>query len=231
VRFLYMVLLSIIVSPVASAYTGTPWASTGTCVQHGVVSFSFDDGISKYNDYLLDILDREGIKAGFFIVGDTLYTKKRREGLTKIHERGHLVFNHTYSHPDLTRLSYSRLVSELTKTEDLIIKYTGSVPYKLIRPPFGKINTQTLNRLKKLGYSIALWNLDSNDWDYTRSKKELWDVYVNMFRGADPKKRSFIILQHDRRLDSIELIPDIARLAKARGFKIVSFEECFGLDF
>ena len=230
-RFLYMVLLSILVSPVASAYTGTPWASTGTCVQHGVVSFSFDDGVSKYNDYLLDILDREGIKAGFFIVGDTLYTKKRRAGLKKIHDRGHLLFNHSYSHPDLTRLSRKRLVSEITKTENLIKKHTGVTPYKLIRPPFGKINTKTHNRLKKLGYSIALWNLDSNDWDYTRSKEKLWDVYVRAFKHADPKKRSFIILQHDRRLDSIELIPDIARLAKSRGFKIGSFEECFGLDF
>ena len=226
-----LVLLWFLASPAASAYTGTPWTSTGTCKQHGVVSFTFDDGVSKNANHLLDILDREGIKAGFFIVGNTLYTEKRRVDLKNINDRGHLILNHTYSHPDLTRLTPPKLLSELSRTESLVLKITGSILPRLIRPPFGKMDSRTYSILTDWGYSIVLWNLDSKDWEYSRAKKALWDVYARMFKDADPKTRSFLILQHDRRLDSIELIPDIAKLARSRGFKIVSFEECFGLGF
>jgi peptidoglycan/xylan/chitin deacetylase (PgdA/CDA1 family) len=220
----------LVISFFMSGFTGTPWAASGTCKQAGMVAFTFDDGVSNNYPYLLDVLDREEIKAGFFIVGNTLYSKKRRHLLAEAHNRGHMLLNHSWSHPDFTQISFPRLMREVIHTENLLAEASGGITYSFVRPPFGKINSKVYSRLKDMGFSIVLWNLDSRDWETQRSREELWAYYVGVFEKADPKKQSFLMLQHDRRIESIALIPDIARLARSKGFRVVSFAECFDIQ-
>lgn len=188
----------------------------------GTISFTFDDGISKNMPRLLDILYKEGIVGTFFIIGESLKIQKNFDMAADAHRSGHILANHTWSHPNITKISESDLAEEVNKTEELLIKLRGDAgSRKFFRPPYGAINKAARDLLEGKGYRIFLWNIDMNDWDLKRSKQDIHDGYVKLFAKADPAKHSYISLQHDRRLDSVELIHDIAMLARDKGFKIV----------
>jgi len=211
-----------LVSFLVSGFTGAPWKQSGSCRKPGVVAFTFDDGVSANYPHLLDVLDRQKVKAGLFIVGDTLYSKTRRGYLARARRDGHLIMNHSWSHPDLTRMSYPELGREITSTQEAIAS-----PFKYIRPPYGRINARVHSYIKRLGYTVVLWNLDLRDWDRARTVDDLRQTYTEAFQDADPMKSSFLILQHDARRESIDLVPDMVQKAKDRGFRVVSFAECF----
>jgi peptidoglycan/xylan/chitin deacetylase (PgdA/CDA1 family) len=190
----------------------------------GTISFTFDDGISKNMARLLDILDQQKIVGTFFIIGESLKIKKNMDLAMEAHRRGHILANHTMTHPNITKISADALRGEVRACEELLEKARGKVKDKFFRPPYCSINLASRQVLKDCGYSIFLWNIDMNDWDVKRSKAMLHEGYVKFFAKADPSKQSLISLQHDRRLDSVEMVPEIAKLATGKGFKIVSLE-------
>jgi peptidoglycan/xylan/chitin deacetylase (PgdA/CDA1 family) len=75
------------------------------------------------------------------------------------------------------------------------------------------------------GYKVVYWNLDLNDWNVKISKASLLNSYKKAIEESDPKVKSFISLQHDMRINSVELVPDIAKMIRDQGFKIVSLAE------
>lgn len=190
----------------------------------GTISFTFDDGISKNMPRLLDILDKEGIVGTFFIIGESLNIQKNLDVAVDAHKRGHILANHTWSHPNITKLSEESLKRELDNCDFVLEKVRGKAKNKFFRPPYGATNKVCGSILKARGFTSFLWNIDMNDWDVKRSKQRLHDDYVKLFSTANPLKQSFISLQHDRRLDSVELVPEIAKLARDKGFKIVPLE-------
>jgi len=220
----FLFVLSMLAS--ASAFSKTLWEASGSCTRPGQVVFTFDDGVSKNYPSLLDILDRESIRAGFFVVGSMAYSTRMRGMLADAHKRGHMIMNHSWSHKNLAKLNLHELMKEITDTENMIREVSG-VSHKVVRPPYGSIDARLHLRLQRMGYRVALWNLDSRDWDARISREQLLKVYADAFEKADPKKRSFVLLLHDSRLDSISLVPEIAGLARQRGFRIVPFDACF----
>jgi len=195
--------------------------STGSV---GTIAFTFDDGISKNTARLLDILGKEGIVGTFFIIGDSLNIKKNFEMAQDIHKEGHILANHTWSHPNITKITEDEFKKELSHCEFLLEKVRGKAEHRFFRPPYGAINKINAGILRERDYTSFLWNIDMNDWDLKRTKQQIHDDYVKLFSTANPLKQSFISLQHDRRLDSVELIPEIAKLARDKGFKIVPLE-------
>jgi peptidoglycan/xylan/chitin deacetylase (PgdA/CDA1 family) len=195
----------------------------------GLVTFTFDDGISNNTEELLDILDSEKITATFFIIGESLgttLTAPPRAKLKAIHDKGHIVGNHTHSHPNIVKLSQEDLRAEIAGA-NAEIRATIDHKMKYFRPPYGSINASSRKFITDMGFRIVLWDLDPRDWDVKRSKEDMLDYYTSSFHHADPKKSSYIILQHDRRKDSIQLVPDIAKIVRDKGFKIVSLDEYY----
>jgi peptidoglycan/xylan/chitin deacetylase (PgdA/CDA1 family) len=198
----------------------------------GLVTFTFDDGISKNTERLLEILEAESIKATFFIIGQTLAGPLDCSGKRKlqaIHEAGHTIGNHTYFHPDITKISIEDLRAEIAGTS-AEIRATIDQPMKYFRPPYGAQNDATKKFITNMGFKIVLWNVDAQDWNVKNSKEHMLGYYREVFDKANPSKHSHIVLQHDRRLASIELVPEIAKIARGRGFKIVSLDEYYGVD-
>jgi peptidoglycan/xylan/chitin deacetylase (PgdA/CDA1 family) len=196
----------------------------------GLVTFTFDDGISKNTERLLEILDVESIKATFFIIGQTLAGPLDCSGKKKlqaIHKAGHTIGNHTYSHPDITKIDLEELRAEIAGAS-AEIRATIDQPMKYFRPPYGAQNDATKKFITDMGFKIVLWNVDAQDWNVKRSMKDMMDYYKTEF--AHPEKHSYTVLQHDRRLASIELVPEIAKIARDRGFKIVSLDEYYGTN-
>ena len=193
----------------------------------GLVTFTFDDGISKNTELLLDILEKEKITATFFIIAETLETEKNQDRLKKIHEKGHTIGNHSYSHPNLNKLSADSLEEEITKSQKKIKSILPDTPIKYMRPPYGSANKKVKQSIADMGYTLVLWNVDGNDWDVKKSKEELLTYYKNVFSKANKAKDRYIILQHDRRTDSVELIPEMAEIIRKNGFEIVSLDDYY----
>lgn len=122
----------------------------------GRVYLTFDDGpIPEVTPRVLDILDRYGVKATFFMVGQNI--ERHPELLVEIKKRGHKAGNHTLHH--IRGLGISE-VDYLKDTEECE-KYTAS---KLFRPPHGWLSPGQLRRLIKKGYSVVMYDLVTRDY-------------------------------------------------------------------
>lgn len=195
------------------------------CARPGLVSITFDDGVSKNYGRLLEILDREDVKATFFVVGETVKSTRDFGTLQTVYDRGHIIANHSWTHPFLTRLSDDVLLLEVGQTENMISLVMGE-HHKYIRPPFGENKVSLRNRLNSLGYTVVLWNVDARDWQLKVKKDSMWSSYVRVFKRADPNKDSFIVVLHDTRTDSIDLVSELIWLIRFKGFRVVPLEEC-----
>lgn len=191
------------------------------CTKPSTITLTFDDGVSENLKSLLDILNRENVKATFFVIGNTLQNPYKRKILTKAYIDGHTIANHTWTHPRLTRLTAQQIELEIRNTQNGI-NQIGRSKRLFFRPPYGEINQKIYSTITKLGYTVVLWNLDAKDWNLKIKKNQIWG---NITKNTN-QKHSYILLQHDRRLESIELVSDFIKYAKMSGFAIVPLDEC-----
>lgn len=202
-----------------------------TCTKPGLIALTFDDGVTKNYPELLDILDKLHVKATFFIEGQVAAAPSRLPMLIDAYRRGHEVGNHTSTHPHLTKLRMEDWDREIGKTENLIesiVKYTRAK--RFMRPPHGEVNDALCAYLLRHNNTIVKWNIEVvGDWRRGRTKRnraQLWSSFVAGFTKMEPSKNSLILLQHDKSIESVRLVPDIVALAQNRGFKFVSLSEC-----
>ncbi len=156
-----------------------------------LVAITFDDGPSNYTDYLLDELAKRDVKVTFFLVGYNI--KKHSETIKKMASYGHDIGNHTYNHYNLIKLDSKKMTEEIDKVNDLIYKYSN-YQVKLVRPPYGSLNSDLINNND---YSFILWNVDTLDWKYRDSDKVYHNIIKNVQAGD-------IILLHDLYKTSID---------------------------
>src|SRR5437660_12533665 len=126
------------------------------------LALTFDDGPNPaITPKLLDLLDRHNAKATFFLIGR--YVRECPELVKETVARGHLVGNHTETHPNLFRLSRREIRIELRLCHDAISNALGSPP-KWFRPPFGFRNPWVVPSARELGYRTVMWTLLPGDW-------------------------------------------------------------------
>ena len=126
------------------------------------LALTFDDGPNpSMTPRLLDLLDRYNAKATFFLIGR--YVRESPELAKEIASRGHLVGNHTETHPNLFRLTRREIRIELRLCHDAISNALGSPP-KWFRPPFGFRNPWVVPSASELGYRTVMWTLLPGDW-------------------------------------------------------------------
>ncbi|HAE38059.1 MAG TPA: hypothetical protein DCG57_05395, partial [Candidatus Riflebacteria bacterium] len=126
------------------------------------VILTFDDGPHpRTTPKILEILRRHRIKAVFFVLG--LQAARYPELVKQIHDDGHLIGNHSYSHKNLAQISDEALHTELSRTSRLIESITGKKP-EYLRPPYGAMNRKVVAAAKAEGMKILLWTIDPKDW-------------------------------------------------------------------
>ena len=129
-----------------------------------VIYLTFDAGYENGNTAkILDALKKHGVHAAFFVVGNYLETSPE---LTKrMVAEGHIVGNHTYHHPDMSKISTKEAFEkELNDVKTLFQSITGSEMAHYYRPPQGKYSTSNLEMAKELGYKTFFWSLAYVDW-------------------------------------------------------------------
>ncbi|MDI6104755.1 polysaccharide deacetylase family protein [Actinoplanes sp. NEAU-A12] len=162
------------------------------------VYLTFDDGPNaKWTPRYLDVLKKYDAKATFFTTGRNV---KAYPGIvSRIDREGHLLANHTWSHPNLTRLSKADVKRELTRTQSALGRHRTAC----MRPPYGATNTSVRRWTKEVGLKTVLWDVDSRDWEnsqtstsiYTRVTKSVRDdSIVLMHDGGDSQRASLAAL-------------------------------------
>lgn len=160
----------------------------------GELALTFDDGPNPaWTPRLLDILAQHGVKATFFLVGR--YVEKEPGLARAIVEAGHLIGNHSWTHPNLSLCTAHRVREELTRTREILEQITGK-PVGYFRPPFGARRPYVLNIARKLGMVPVMWNAMTSDWK-ERSPDRITE---RLMRKIDARHRSGLaanIVLHD----------------------------------
>lgn len=139
-----------------------------------VIYLTFDAGYENGNtEKILDALKKHGVHAAFFVVGNYLETSP--DLVKRMADEGHIVGNHTYHHPDMSKISDKQsFEKELKDLEALYTKVTGQTMKKYYRPPQGKYSENNLKMAQEMGYKTFFWSLAYVDWyqDKQPSKEE-----------------------------------------------------------
>ncbi|AGB40834.1 putative xylanase/chitin deacetylase [Halobacteroides halobius DSM 5150] len=191
------------------------------------IALTFDDGPDKkYTPQILDVLDEYNAKATFFLLGKL--AKKNPKIVQKIKADGHAIGNHSWSHANLTKLNKSELNSEInntTKTISEIINYETN----LLRPPYGAISNDLLNKLEQTDYKIIHWSIDSLDWK-AKSKEEIINrVLPKIHDGANILFHSAGGPSQDL-TPTIKALPIIIKTLRQKGYKLVTINKLYSLS-
>jgi peptidoglycan/xylan/chitin deacetylase (PgdA/CDA1 family) len=127
------------------------------------VALTFDDGPNPpYTDRILDVLERERVRATFFVVGRAAAAYPAT--LRRMAKDGDSIGNHTWDHSHLLLQTPGAVRSELRRTDDAVYRVTGQRT-TLMRPPFGARDFTAIATAKKLGYTIVMWSVPlTDDW-------------------------------------------------------------------
>lgn len=163
---------------------------------------TYDDGPSEYTAGILDVLARYGAKATFFVIGNQI---EGREGLLRrMVAEGHEIGNHTWSHPSLEGVTKEVFDSEILQTQDKVFEVTGTRP-RLLRPPYGAMDTNTQAWAEALGLKITLWTVDTRDWSVPGVESIVGSVIDVASCGAN-------ILMHDGGGDRSQTVAATGRI-------------------
>jgi len=204
------------------------------CVNPKDWAMTYDDGPTEYADAILDLLKEKGVKATFFVLGKFYMDSSNPEWariIKRMDSEGHIIGTHTFSHQDLTQLSYDQILDEMNKITDAVYKVIGKKPV-FMRPPYGsgRGNQTVMGALQGLGYNAAVtWNVDP--MDYSNGG----DINYAVSAIKQTIGQPIITLNHLKyEGDSLN---GILALAKAEidtllgaGYRSVTMEECLGMS-
>lgn len=180
------------------------------------ISLSFDVAWGTDNiDDILKVLKKHEVKATFFLVGS--WVDDNKELVEKIHKEGHEIGNHSNTHANTKQLSEDAVVQEIELTSDKISNITGEKT-TLFRPPFGDVDTKTLDICKSLGYQVVKWDVDSMDWKQLGPNHVIERVVKNSQPGS-------IVLFHANINNSAIYLDSIITNLKKEDYKIVPVSE------
>jgi peptidoglycan/xylan/chitin deacetylase (PgdA/CDA1 family) len=181
------------------------------------IAMTFDDGPSAtLTPKLLDLLAAHHIRATFFVIGENV--AEHPDIVARAAREGHEIANHSWSHPNLAKMSDEGVRRQLWQTDEAIKSATGTRP-TLLRPPYGSITEREKRWIHdEFGYQIVLWDVDPYDW-----KRPGPAVVRN--RILQETRPGSIVLSHDIHPGTIEAMPSTFDALEAKGFKFVTVSE------
>lgn len=191
------------------------------------VTLTFDDGPDyKFTPRILDILDKKGVNATFFLIGNRI--EKKPDVLKRIVRDGHIVANHTWSHPDLSRISDKKMDEELKRTSE-IIKEKSGLKTAFVRPPYGALSHSLFDKVEDMGYKIINWSVDSRDW----LVMDVDQILINTLPGVH---QDAILLFHSAGGEghdlsaTVEVLAELIDTLRMLDYDIVNLDELTGFD-
>ncbi len=189
------------------------------------VALTFDDGPHpSYTADILDILKENDAKGTFFVIGKN--AESYPELVRREYDDGHEIGNHTYSHPNMNKISVNEVIGEITRTQDIIESITGEAP-TLFRSPGGVFSDELICKIEELDCKPILWSWrqDTKDWSRPTVEYVVSTVLDNLQDGD-------IILFHDynqKGSPTPEALKIILPKLKKLGYQTVTVSELISL--
>jgi len=208
------------------APTGQWYGRTFTGLARGTkqIALTYDDGPNDpHTMRLLEVLARHDVHATFFLIGR--YVKQRPEIVREIVQAGHIIGNHTFTHPLLSLKSATEIREELSACRAAVQDATGDHS-SLFRPPFGGRRPATLRIARELGLQPVMWNVTGYDWNAPPAAV-IEQKVSSQIRGGD------VILLHDGghkdmgadRAQTVQATDNLIQRYKSEGFSFVTVSE------
>jgi len=191
-----------------------------------LVALTFDDGPSDvWTPKILDELKKANVRATFFMTG--VHAEKYSSIARRVADEGHEIGNHSFDHHVLLSYTPVQLKKEIRQGEEAIRNATGKTT-EYFRPPKAWITNEEKREIKRMGYTVVLWDLNSKDW-VTFDDKYIMKYILRHIRAGD------IILFHDSggvfsteggdRSETVKTIPRLVEKLKEKGYKFVTITE------
>lgn len=164
------------------------------------IALTFDDGPNDgYTERMLDLLARHEVRATFFVIGR--YAREQASLVRRIREAGHVVGNHTWTHPQLLFRSPARTREELAATNAALEDILGE-KIRYFRPPYGARRPAVLRMARAMGLVPVLWNVTGYDWKPIPAEGLLRNLENGIWRNQRRGTGSNLLL-HDGGPDGI----------------------------
>lgn len=185
------------------------------------IYLTFDVGYEAgYTESILDTLKKHNVKAAFFVVGN--YFSSNPETIKRMCDEGHIVANHTKTHPDMSKMStLEDFKAQVEPVEEQYRQITGQEMQKFYRPPQGIYNTQNLQDAQSLGYKTIFWSVAYVDWERDNQpshEKALSTLYNRVHNGA-------IILLHSTSKTNMEILDEFLTTLENQGYTFNTLDQ------
>ncbi|WP_257205309.1 polysaccharide deacetylase family protein [Bacillus cereus] len=185
------------------------------------IALTYDAG-EYTNDTILNVLQNHNIKSTFFLTGQ--FVEKHPNLAQRLVKDGHEIGNHSYSHPDFSKLSREDVINEISMCEKAIKEITGENCRPIFRPPYGSFTIKTLKYIGEAGYRYNIsWSLDTLDWK-NPPVNELTERILNNVRNGD------IVLLHLDGLSTASASDIVIPILKSKGFDLVTVSQLLRLS-
>jgi peptidoglycan/xylan/chitin deacetylase (PgdA/CDA1 family) len=186
-----------------------------------IIALSFDDGpANQFTRDTLKVLHDHNVKAAFFCIGKRI--RGNESILRKLHESGHLIGNHSYSHGTwFDLLSSGKMARDLKRMNEEMYRVTGLRP-RLFRPPYGVINPNLKKAILSGGYIPVGWSVRSLDTVITNEER----LFKKVSRALKP---GAIFLFHDTSSATLAILPKFLRHVRENGYEIVRLDKMLHL--
>lgn len=183
------------------------------------VYLTFDCGYEAgYTESILDVLEKNDVKATFFITAHYLNTAS--DIVKRMIEDGHIVGNHTVNHKCLPNLNDEEIKKEVMELHNAVYEKFG-YEMKYFRPPKGEFSQRVISKVKDLGYTTVMWSSAYDDWDKSKQgrteygKKKILD---NIHNGC-------VLLLHSTSEDNSKILDEVIKEVKNMGYEFKNIDE------
>jgi peptidoglycan/xylan/chitin deacetylase (PgdA/CDA1 family) len=179
------------------------------------VALTFDDGPDEHTPRYLEVLERLGVPATFFVMGDL--TEARPGAIAEYLRHGHQVGSHGYDHQRFTSLSASQVREQLARTARAI----GPVPTGRlwVRPPYGAMGPIAVAAMLGAGHVIGMWSFDSKDYDATSADEVIARCVPSRIQAGD------VLLFHEGHEATLAALPRVIEGLLAEGHELVTMAD------
>lgn len=185
------------------------------------LSLSFDDGPNLGDDTtmsdMLDILEKHGVSASFFLIGEKI-NEQNIPVIERALKMGCDIENHSWTHPDMAKLSHEQILEEYAKTDEAISKITGKVP-EFFRPPYISVNQTLFDSIK----TPFICGKDCRDWE------DDFGVEDRLKMLLDGVVDGTILLLHvtDGNSKTLQVVDHAVPILKSQGYEFVTVPQLF----
>lgn len=182
---------------------------------------TFDAGYENgYTPKILDALKKHNVKATFFVVGN--FVKTAPELVNRMLNEGHIVGNHTFTHPDMSKISdMESFKKEMQSLEKAFTDATGKEIQKFYRPPQGKYSENNLKLANELGYKTIFWSLAYVDW-YVDKQPTKEQAFEKLLPRTHP---GAIVLLHSTSKTNSEILDELLTKWENEGYSFGTLNE------